>query len=47
MGSEMCIRDRRVDFMADKKEPPGILIGYFDKEELAPTGRPLPSHVER
>lgn len=37
----------KVEFMADKKEPPGILIGYFDKEELAPTGRPLPPHVER
>ena len=34
-----------VDRMLARKEPPGILIGYADKEELEPSGRALPSHV--
>jgi len=35
-----------VDRMLECKEPPGILIGYADKEELEPCGRPLPGHVD-
>lgn len=31
-----------VDRMAKGKEPPGILIGFWDSEELAAAGRPLP-----
>ena len=36
-----------VDRMLARKEPPGILIGYANKEELEPSGRVLPGHVER
>ena len=36
-----------VDKMLERKEPPGILIGYADKEELEPSGRTLPRHIER
>ena len=34
-----------VDNMLSRKEPPGILIGYRDKEELEVSGRSLPPHV--
>ena len=35
----------KINQMAAQKEPPGIIIGYTDKEELATSGRPLPPHV--
>ena len=34
-----------VNKMAANKEPPGILIGFRDKEELEKEGRSLPAHV--
>ena len=34
-----------VNKMAANKEPPGILIGFRDKEELEKEGRALPSHT--
>ncbi len=36
-----------IEKMTDGKEPPGILIGFLNKEELAEDGRVLPEHVER
>jgi arylsulfatase A-like enzyme len=36
-----------VEKMTDSKEPAGVMIGYWDKEELAPSGRALPKHVEK
>jgi len=36
-----------IEKMTDNKEPPGILIGYKDKEELEQDGRKLPPHVSR
>ena len=36
-----------VEAMTDRKEPPGIMIGYVNKEELEQQGRALPSHVKR
>ena len=36
-----------VEAMTDRKEPPGIMIGYLNKEELEQQGKSLPSHVKR
>lgn len=36
-----------IEKMTDKKEPPGILIGYANKEEVENAGRFLPPHVAR
>lgn len=36
-----------VEAMTDRKEPPGIMIGYLNKEELEKEGRVLPDHVKR
>ncbi|MGB0849245.1 MAG: alkaline phosphatase family protein [Thiolinea sp.] len=37
----------QVELMADRKEPPGILIAFNDKEELEAQGLVLPEHVSR
>ena len=34
-----------VEKMTDGKEPPGILIGFYDEEELKKEGRTLPQHL--
>jgi arylsulfatase A-like enzyme len=34
-----------IEKMTDAKEPPGILIGYWDRQELEADGRPMPSHT--
>ncbi len=36
-----------VEAMTDDKEPPGILIGFANREELEMNGRALPPHVKR
>jgi hypothetical protein len=33
--------------MADNKEPAGVMIGYWNPEELKPSGRKLPNHVDK
>lgn len=35
-----------IEKMTDNKEPPGIIIGYANKEELERDGRSLPPHVQ-
>lgn len=35
-----------IDKIVARQEPPGILIGYVNKEELEQNGRVLPPHVE-
>ena len=35
-----------IEIMTDSKEPPGILIGYRDKEELEADGLALPDHAK-
>ena len=35
-----------VEKMTDMNEPPGILIGYWDKQELEQGGRSLPDHAQ-
>ena len=34
-----------IESMTDDKEPPGIYIGYFDKEEFEKDGKTLPKHL--
>lgn len=34
-----------IEAMTDEREPPGILIGYNDREELEADGIPLPKHL--
>lgn len=34
-----------VELMAEKKEPPGILIGYWDRKELEEDGLDIPGHT--
>ena len=34
-----------IEKMADAKEPPGILIAYWDRDELEADNRPMPSHA--
>ena len=36
-----------VEKMTDAKEPPGVMIGYWDQKELKPSGRRLPNHVDK
>ncbi|OED36830.1 phosphonate monoester hydrolase [Chromatiales bacterium (ex Bugula neritina AB1)] len=36
-----------IEAMTTAKEPPGILIGYANKEELEKSGRELPPHASR
>ena len=36
-----------IERMTDRKEPPGILIGFYDHKELQEEGRELPEHVKR
>jgi arylsulfatase A-like enzyme len=36
-----------VEKMADNKEPAGVMIGYWNPEELKPSGRKLPNHVDK
>jgi arylsulfatase A-like enzyme len=36
---------QEVDRMAKGKEPPGIIIGFWDEDELAAEGRPLPENA--
>ena len=36
-----------IETMTDNKEPPGIIIGFANKEELAQHGKSLPDHVQR
>jgi arylsulfatase A-like enzyme len=36
-----------VEKMTDAKEPPGVIIGYWNQEELKPSGRKLPNHLEK
>ncbi len=36
-----------IETMTNNKEPPGILIGFANKEELEQQGRTLPRHVKR
>ncbi len=36
-----------IEKMTDNKEPPGIMIGFATREELAEEGRALPPHVVR
>lgn len=38
---------KTVEKMTDGKEPPGIFIGFADKEELEAVGRQVPDHVVR
>ena len=33
--------------MTDAKEPPGVMIGYWNQKELKPSGRRLPNHVDK
>ena len=35
-----------VEKMTDNKEPAGVMIGYWNQEELEPSGRRLPKHIE-
>ena len=37
----------KVEKMTDGKEPPGILIGFVNREEVDQHGREFPSHVKR
>jgi len=34
-----------IEAMTDSKEPPGIYIGYFDREEFERDGKTLPKHL--
>jgi len=36
-----------VEKMTDAKEPPGVMIGYWNQNELKPSGRRLPNHVDK
>ena len=36
-----------VEKMTDAKEPPGVMIGYWNQKELKPSGRRLPNHVDK
>ncbi|MCP4319614.1 MAG: alkaline phosphatase family protein [Hyphomicrobiales bacterium] len=36
-----------VETMTDAGEPPGIFIGYWDKDELEADGKRLPSHADK
>ncbi|MDA9100169.1 alkaline phosphatase family protein [Planktomarina sp.] len=36
-----------VEKMTDAKEPPGVMIGYWNQKELKPSGRKLPNHVDK
>ncbi len=35
-----------VEKMTDGKEPPGIMIGFVDEDELRKDGRSLPKHIQ-
>ena len=35
-----------VDAMTDDREPPGIMIAYWDAEEMVADGLPLPAHLQ-
>ena len=37
----------QIEKMTDNQEPPGILIGYRDKEELHSNGLDLPDQTDR
>jgi len=45
--NRIAIRAETVNSMAAHKEPPGILIGYANREELERDGRSLPPHVKK
>ena len=32
--------------MTDDREPPGIIIAYWDREELEANGIPMPPHIK-
>ena len=34
-----------IESMTDHKEPPGILIAYWDRKELEADGLPMPEHI--
>ena len=36
-----------IEAMTDQREPPGIIIGYKDREELEADGLPMPPHAKR
>ena len=36
-----------VEKMTDAKEPPGVMIGYWNQKELKPSGRRLPNHIDK
>nr|WP_299375275.1 alkaline phosphatase family protein [uncultured Tateyamaria sp.] len=35
-----------IEQMTDEREPPGIVIGYWNKDELAADGLPMPQHLK-
>ena len=43
--TRITLTAENVDRMAKGKEPPGIMIGYWDAQELAAEGRPMPGNA--
>ena len=43
--NRITLRAEVIEAMTDKKEPPGIYIGYADKEEFVKDGKTLPKHL--
>ncbi|MEL7263079.1 MAG: phosphonate monoester hydrolase, partial [Pseudomonadota bacterium] len=36
-----------IERMTDNREPPGIIIAYWDEDDLTRDGRPMPEHIGR
>ena len=43
--SRITLGSATINAMAANKEPPGILIGYWDQKELEADGKKIPSHL--
>ena len=43
--TRITLNPENVDRMAKNKEPPGILIGFWDQNELENEGKSLPTHL--
>jgi len=45
--SRITVSAEVVETKTDEGEPPGIIIGYWDREELEADGRTVPNHTDR
>jgi arylsulfatase A-like enzyme len=43
--SRITLGSATINAMAANKEPPGILIGYWDQKELEADGKKIPAHL--